>query len=264
MPPGRSAAGRCAALGPPGPGVLTPLPQPSDDACSPGGRPVPALREDEEDVARLHRGSHPRDPADAVLAGSGRGRDEEGLQPGEDRVDGRVPAQRLGEDDPRQPSRGAGEEPGHGEGVCRAGMPGEREQRLRVGAEVHPVGQAHLEPDPPPGVVHQRVQGRGEEALVVLPPRRGRVVGAARPQCPAADEHPDVDPHEHDGEARRPEEACPSVDDDEERPEHDDRHGQRRDDDPDERPDDVQDATHGERWWGDAAGAHIAQARAAR
>ena len=143
-------------------------------------------------------------------------------------------------------------------------MAGEGDERLVVGAEVHPVGQHHLELHPAPGVVHQRVQRLREELLVVLAPGGRGVVGALRPQRPAAEQHPDVDPHQHDGQARGAEQPGPAVDDDHERPGHDHRHHQPADDDPDQRPQHVQHPTDHQRRWGDAAGAHGRQRRARR
>ena len=115
---------------------------------------------------------------------------------------------------------------------------------------------SHLEPDPPPGVVHQRVQRLREQPLVVLAPGRRGVVGALRPQRPAAHEHPDVDPHEHHGQARGTEQPGPPVDDDHERAGHDHGNHQPGDDDADEGPQHVQHPAHEQRRRGDAAGAH--------
>ena len=160
-----------------------------------------------------------------------------------------------------QPAHGARHQPGDGQRVGRPGVAGEGDQRLVVGAEVHPVGQRHLELHPAPGVVHQRVQRLREEPLVVLAPGRRGVVGALRPQRPAAEQHPDVDPHQHDRQARGAEQPGPPVDDDHERPGHDHRHHQPGHDHPDERPEHVQHPTHHQRRWGDAAGAHGRQRR---
>ena len=113
--PGRSASGPrpprlrrqhvAQLLGPAGAGVVAALAQAPDQPGAADGGPVLPLGEDDEDVIVLHRGRHPGHPGQAVLPATGGRRDEEGLEPGEDRGQSPGPSAALGEDDARQPPR---------------------------------------------------------------------------------------------------------------------------------------------------------------